>query len=358
MSYVFVVDKNRTPLDPVHPGRARFLLKAGHAAILRHYPFTIMLKDSKQEKEPEPYILTWITRIRKYCPIAAITQELVRFDTQRLENPEIAGVAYQQGTLVGYELREYLLEKWGRTCAYCGATDVPLEVEHLIPKSRGGSSRVSNLTLSCRTCNQKKGRMTAAEFGFAHLLREAKKPLKDAAAVNATRWALYERLRAFGLPVEAGTGGRTKYNRSLQDIPKTHWLDAACTGASTPAQLCWQQTMPLVISAMGRHSRQMCRTNAYGFPDKASKGTSVVGGFRTGDMVRAVVTKGKKMGSYVGRIAVRATGSCNIKTRHNTLQGIHFRYCKPLHRGDGYSYQKGERRFPVMSKDRGLHAAL
>lgn len=54
MSYVFVVDKNRTPLDPVHPGRARFLLKAGHAAILRHYPFTIMLKDSKQEKEPEP----------------------------------------------------------------------------------------------------------------------------------------------------------------------------------------------------------------------------------------------------------------------------------------------------------------
>jgi len=100
--------------------------------------------------------------------------------------------------------------------------------------------------------------------------------------------------------------------------------------------------VPLTITAMGRHSWRMCRTNAFGFPDKAPKATSVVGGFRTGDIVRALVPNvSKKAGVHVGRIAIRASGSCNIKTATNTIQGIQYRYCQPLHRGDGYAYTKG-----------------
>nr|WP_281357797.1 RRXRR domain-containing protein [Desulfobacter latus] len=49
----------------------------------------------------------------------AAEMELVRFDMQKIQNPEMSGVAYQQGELMGYEVREYLLEKWDRTCAYC-----------------------------------------------------------------------------------------------------------------------------------------------------------------------------------------------------------------------------------------------
>ncbi|WP_319025883.1 HNH endonuclease, partial [Acidithiobacillus caldus] len=67
----------------------------------------------------------------------------MRFDTQALQNPEIAGSEYQQGTLAGYEVREYLLEKWGRECAYCGAKNTPLEIDHIHPRSKGGSNRVS-----------------------------------------------------------------------------------------------------------------------------------------------------------------------------------------------------------------------
>jgi RRXRR protein len=55
-----------------------------------------------------------------------IVVETVRFDTQLLVSPEIDGVEYQQGTLYGYELREYLIEKWGRKCAYCDAQNLPL----------------------------------------------------------------------------------------------------------------------------------------------------------------------------------------------------------------------------------------
>jgi RRXRR protein/HNH endonuclease len=286
--------------------------------------------------------LTWVHRLRRWSPVGAISLELVKFDMQKMENPEISGVEYQQGTLEGYEIREYLLEKWGRKCAYCRATNVPLQIEHIVPTIRDGSNRVSNLTIACQPCNDAKGTRTAEEFGHPEIQAQARAPLRDAAAVNATRWALFHRLVQTGLPMETGTGGRTKWNRTTRELPKTHWTDAACVGASTPASLRVAGIVPLRISATGRHARQMCRTNAYGFPDKAPKATSVVGGLRTGDIVRAVVAASSiKAGVYVGRIAVRATGSCNITTANGTVQGVHVRYCRPLQRGDGYTYTKG-----------------
>ncbi|GLV59305.1 hypothetical protein KDH_61320 [Dictyobacter sp. S3.2.2.5] len=139
-------------------------------------------------------VLTWVTRLSRLCAITTISMELVRFDTQLLENPEIGGVAYQQGTLMGFEVREYLLEKWGRKCAYCGATDCPLQVEHIHPRATGGTDRISNLTLACDRCNRAKGTqdirifLKKKPFVLETILAQARQPLKDAAAVNATRW--------------------------------------------------------------------------------------------------------------------------------------------------------------------------
>ncbi len=76
---------------------------------------------------------------------------------QLMRNPDIQGKEYQQGTLAGYETRELLLEKWNRECAYCGAKDVPLQIEHIQPRAKGGSNSITNLTLSCQKCNTKKG---------------------------------------------------------------------------------------------------------------------------------------------------------------------------------------------------------
>jgi 5-methylcytosine-specific restriction endonuclease McrA len=93
--------------------------------------------------------MTWVHRLIKLCPIGSISMELVRFDLQQLENPEISGVEYQQGELAGYEVREYLLNKWNRQCTYCAKDDVPLQIEHIVPKAKGGSHRISNLCLAC-----------------------------------------------------------------------------------------------------------------------------------------------------------------------------------------------------------------
>jgi len=240
--------------------------------------------------------LTWVERLRRWSPVNSLSMELVRFDTQLMENAEISGVEYQQGELAGYEVREYLLEKWGRQCAYCHATDRPLEIEHIAPKSRGGSNRVSNLTVACHKCNQHKGSQTATEFGHPNIQQQAKKPLKDAAAVNATRWALWRRMDALGLPLEVGTGGRTKFNRAKQHYPKAHWIDAACVGESGGRVTISPNHAPLQMKATGHQSRQMCRVDKYGFPRTSPKQGRIHYGFQTGDMVKALVTKGVKRG--------------------------------------------------------------
>jgi len=312
-------------------------------------------------------VVTWVRRITSYTPVSLISMELVKFDLQKIENPEISGVEYQQGTLAGYEVREYLLEKWGRKCAYCGIGDIPLQVEHIQPKAKGGTNRVSNLCLSCDDCNKRKGSLDIREFlkGKPELLRrilqQAKAPLRDATAVNATRWALFERLKATSLPVETGSGGRTKFNRASQEYPKAHWIDAACVGVTGMAVRLNPDMPVLGIKACGHGSRQMCRMDRFGFPRTAAKGLRVIKGFRTGDIVKAVVPSGKPAGEHLGRVAIRTRGWFNIATSEGTVRDVHHKYCQILHHADGYNYsilkRKEDAAFLPMPEGRGTHAA-
>ncbi|KHD09012.1 HNH endonuclease [Candidatus Thiomargarita nelsonii] len=294
---------------------------------------------------------TWAKRLQGLIPITSIAVETVRFDTQKMQNPEVSDVEYQQGELAGYEVREYLLEKWGRQCAYCGAEKVPLEIEHIQPKSKGGSNRVFNLTIACRKCNQKKGNRSIEDFlkrkptVLKRIKAQTKKSLKDTAAVNVTRYAIGNALKQFGLPVTFWSGGRTKFNRTQQKYPKDHWIDAACVGETGEHVLIPKTLKPLSVTAVGHGSRQMCRVDQYGFPRTTAKKQKVVKGFQTGDIVKAVVTRGKKIGTYIGRVAVRASGSFNISTKNGTTQGISWKYCQRIQAVDGYSYLTEDRQF-------------
>ncbi len=211
---------------------------------------------------------------------------------------------------------------------------------------RGGTDRIANLTLACEACNLAKGTQHIRDFlkdqpdRLERLLALAREPLKDAAAAMTTRWVLYEHLRACGVPLETGSGGLTKYNRSVRHLPKTHWLDAANIGKSTPDMLRVKHVHPLLITATGHGSRQMCRMSKFGFPRTAAKQHKCVQGFMTGDLVWAVVPRGKKAGTYVGRVAVRSAGFFNISTHVGTIQGVSYKYCCPIHRSDGYAYHR------------------
>jgi len=169
-----------------------------------------------------------INKIKSILPVSKVVVEVASFDTQRMMNPEINGIEYQQGELQGYEIREYLLEKFDRTCVYCGKKDVPLQIEHIIPKSREGSNRVSNLTISCEKCNLKKNNMTAKEFGFPKIQEQAKKSLKATAFMNIVKKRLVEKIGC-----EYTYGYITKYNRIRQGLEKSHINDAFVISGGT-----------------------------------------------------------------------------------------------------------------------------
>lgn len=286
--------------------------------------------------------LTWVNKLSKLAPVKTIFQELVRFDLQKIENPEISGVEYQQGVLAGYEVREYLLNKWERRCAYCSAENVPLQVEHIHPKASGGTNRISNLCLACEPCNTKKGTQDIKIFlakkpdDLKKILAQAKRPLKDATAVNSTRWALFDDLKETGKVIITGSGGLTKFNRIRLELPKTHFFDAACVGDTPNISVLANQ--PLNIKATGHGSRQMCRTDKFGFPSRYVPRFKFVKGFQTGDIIKAVVTSGKKVGTYTGRVAVRSSGSFNVSAVQGLIQGINHKYCFSIHQKDGYNY--------------------
>ncbi|KST66344.1 RNA-guided endonuclease IscB [Mastigocoleus testarum] len=420
-NYVFVVDTNKKPVNPVTPRRARKLLEKGKAAVWRNYPFTIILKHAVTETVLKPLTVkidpgsrftgiavsegenviwgaevehrgyqikqtlesrrslrrsrrnrktryrkarfdnrkrspgwippslmhrvlttqTWVKRLIIFAPVAEIWIEKVKFDMHKMQNPEISGVEYQQGDLQGYEVREYLLEKWGRECSYCRKKDVPLQIEHIHPRSKGGSNRVSNLCLACEKCNQKKGNKPVEDFlrKKPELLKKIKsnanKPLKDASAVNSTRNKVVEVL--FGLlPVKTATGAQTKYNRIRLKLEKQHWIDAACVG--DVEKLVLKTNQPLRIKCNGHGTRQMCGTNKFGFPTRHRGRKQIHFGFTTGDIVKAVVTKGKKIGTYFGRLLCRKSGSFDIATKAGRVAGISYKFCTPIHKKDGYSY--------------------
>jgi 5-methylcytosine-specific restriction endonuclease McrA len=427
-NYVFVLDHEKRPQTPIHPGYARQLLKHFVAAVYRRYPFVLILKESfslpikpkpveikldpgsrttgialvqvnkviwgaelthrgfaireklesrrqlrrsrrnRKTRYRQPRFLnrarqsgwlapslqhrvdttvTWVKRLMKYAWVYSITQELVKFDMQALQNPEIDGVEYQQGTLFGYELRQYLLEKWQRKCAYCGKQDCKLQIEHIVPRSKGGSNRASNLALACEKCNQTKGAKNIEDFlkkkpdVLKKVLAQAKKPLKDAAAVNTTRWALQNSLKLLGKLIKTGTGGQTQFNRVGLGLPKEHWIDAACAGTlftSIGFELKVLTTKPLLITAKGHGTRQSCRTNKFGFPVRYVERKKIHFGFSTGDIVKAVVPSGKKAGIHVGRLATRKSGSFNISTNAGLVEGINHKYCTTIQKKDGYSY--------------------
>jgi hypothetical protein len=180
--------------------------------------------------------------------------------------------------------------------------------------------------------------MTAEEFGYADVQKQVKTALKDSAIINATRWRVYDALNATGLPVECGSGARTKMNRIRLGLGKEHYLDACCVGTSTPDSLVFKANSVLEIKSKGRG--QHCRTNLdrYGFPRGYLSRQKYFFGFQTGDMVAAIVAKGKYAGRHTGEVLCRKSGSFDVKTVEGRIT-TNYRNCELKQRFDGYRYE-------------------
>lgn len=444
---IFVLNKDKTPLNPCHPAKARWLLTNGYAVVHKQFPFVVRLKQQVEPNTKE-YVLkfdpgakttgvaivekndsasivvllaeiqhrisikskldarramrkarrnrktryrqarflnrtrkvgwlppsvqsiidnidTWTERLMKYCPINKIVVETVRFDTQLMENPNIEGVEYQQGTLLGYEVKEYLLCRYGHQCQYCHGEsgDNILEVEHMHSRRNGGTNRLKNLTIACHTCNHdKNSRNLDTWFEFLktqsktklnkarmeHITKILEKGLspffKDAAKVNSSRKSTYQMLATHVDELEVSSGGRTKWNRTQADLPKEHYYDALCVGDVPNVFVIPDHLDVFQIKAVGRGS--YCRTNLdkYGFPRSYLPRIKQAFGFQSGDIIKAVVPKGKNQGVWVGKVAIRMTGSFKIYLIcGSTKDGISHKYCSVVQKADGYNYARKDR---------------
>jgi 5-methylcytosine-specific restriction endonuclease McrA len=284
--------------------------------------------------------VSWVDRLCRWAPVRAVHVERTAFDTHALSvGRPLEGIEYQQGTLHGFEAREYLLTKFDRTCAYCGTTGVPLNIDHVRPRSEGGSDRLSNLVLACVICNERKSARPVEEFvtnpeTLARILAQAKASLKDSAAVQSIRWALWRALDE-RLPTHVASGGRTKWNRTRNRLPKSHTFDALAVGkAETITETVG---MVLVAGCTGRGSYARTRTDKHGFPRLRLPRTKRFFGFATGDLVRATVPTGKWAGTWTGRVAVRSNGSHTVTTPRGPAK-TSYKNLRLLQRADGYTY--------------------
>lgn len=305
-------------------------------------------------------IINWFKKLCSLINITSASLELVKFDTQLMDNPDISGVEYQQGTLAGYELRSYIMEKYNHTCQYCGGAsgDSRNEIEHITSKHNGGTNKEENLTVACHKCNSKKGNLNLdqwleqlkAKENPSELDKTRIKLITDFLAghplqhKNYAAWANSLRfyiLNNITVETEIGTGGQTAYNRKKLNINKDHHLDALCV-ATVPDRFYNLNQPVLYVKAMGRGTRLRGNTNACGIiTNKFKDNSKRVFKFQTGDIVKANITKGKKIGEYIGRITTTKQGYFLLVGKER-VTGVKHTYCKILQHGDGYNYTIGQ----------------
>lgn len=273
-------------------------------------------------------------RLSRYAPVTEIHVERVAFSMRQEEHQA-------RGTV-----RTRLQAKWNSTCAYCGATGVRLNVEHVRPRSRGGSSRISNLVLACVPCNRAKGSESVEDFlahrpeQLATVLGQIESPLDDAAAMNALSPRLSEALNALGKPVHCWSGRLTKTNRDFCGMRKTHTLDALSVGRldrESGDRIVRFSGRVLVAKATGRGSYARTTPDRYGFPRLRRSRTKQHFGFVTGDLVRATLPTGTWAGTWTGRVSVRARGQHSVTVPVGRINVSH-KHLSLLQRGDGYQY--------------------
>jgi len=310
--------KNGNSYKNVSNGRASICRKCQHEhpGEKGKHDTDIVLNPTLRNKVET--IVREVEKLFKVMPVKKVRVEMAAFDAQKMTNPGIQGMEYQHGTLFGYEVKEYLLFKYGHKCAYCKNRrgDQVLEVDHIIPRIRGGSDRVSNLAIACRTCNWEKGSKTAGEYGFSNIQEEAAKywAFRYSALTQSYKWALWRELSKlcakYNAILEATFGYQTKARRLELGLPKAQIIDAMVIAAgdrgfSLPPEYLVER-------------RIKARLPYHRFSNENKKGKTCVKtpavrevyGFKLWDKVSFVDKAGEKTVGYI--TGLRARGSFEV----------------------------------------------
>ena len=252
--------------------------------------------------------LTVIANVHKILPITKIIVETAQFDIQKIKNPEIQGIEYQQGEQMDFwNVREYVLWRDNHTCQCCKgkSKDKILNVHHIESRKTGGNAP-NNLVTLCEYCH------TQYHKGNIQLPKSIKRgaSFKDSSFMGIMRWSLYNKLKEIYPDVHMTYGYITKNTRIENNLPKDHYIDARCISSNPLAKTLGYVYYQKKIRC---HNRQIHKSKILkGGIRKRNQAEYLVKGFRLFDKV---LWKGKECFIF-GR---RATGRMDLRL----LDGTH-----------------------------------
>ena len=193
-----------------------------------------------------------IKNIHKILPVANIIVETASFDIQKINNPDIHGVEYQQGKQLDFwNVREYVLWRDNHICQCCKGKsgDKILNVHHIETRKTGGNAP-NNLITLCETCHK------GYHNGTVKLSNDLKRgtSYKDAAFMGIMRWAFYNELVRLYPNVKMTFGYITKNTRIRNNLPKEHYIDARCISGNPAAK---SNGIVFYLKKVRRHNRKI-----------------------------------------------------------------------------------------------------
>ena len=249
--------------------------------------------------------LTVVEKIHKFLPITNIVVETASFDIQKINNPSISGVEYQQGEQLDFfNVREYVLFRDNHTCQHCKgkSKDKVLNVHHIESRKTGGDSPKNLITL-CETCHK------AYHRGEFELNVKRGKSFRDAVFMGIMRWKLYDRLKNIYPNVSMTFGYITKNTRITNNLPKDHYIDARCISGNPTAKPLGYYFYQKKVRCQ---NRQIHKSNFLkGGRKKLNQAPFLVKGFRLFDLVEYQ----KELYYIFGR---RSSGSFDIRKLDGT----------------------------------------
>ena len=253
--------------------------------------------------------LRMIAKILAILPVSSIIVEVAQFDIQKIKNPEISGVEYQQGEQLNFwNIREYVLFRDGHTCQHCKgkSKDKVLNIHH-IESRKTGSNRPDNLITLCKTCHG------LFHKGVITLKITKSSDFRDAAFMNIIRGCFYSQLTSSypDLKVSLTYGYLTKNTRIGLGLEKTHCSDAYCIANNLQAV---RTDYVYDYKAFRRHKRQlhmMCFSKNHRRQSKTL--LKHINGF-------TLYSKVKLPNNQTGFISgLRKTGHFTVKNRENKI---------------------------------------
>jgi len=195
-----------------------------------------------------------INKIRDLLPISEIIVEAGNFDIQKIENPDISGIQYQQGSMFEYQnMRSFLMARENGKCQLCSknfSKGNESHIHHIISRCDGGTDKSKNLALLHEKCHNKLHKQK-----LLNLLKKNKQ-YKDTTFMSIIRW----KFREIYPDCIMIYGNETFVKRNILRLEKTHCNDAFIIANGTNQS----KTVPVLFKQKHRNNRVL-QVNRKGF---------------------------------------------------------------------------------------------